>query len=117
MGNDGGRRQWWGLEEGEGVVCWASHFVRGPSIFVCARSSSFVCGLLHLLSGHGGRFLLVVRLVVCQELLCPQALVIRGSGLVVVHGGGLSMGGYCHPGWGIVIRGWGIAFRGSPVVV
>ena len=38
MENDGGRRQWWGLEEGEGVVCWASHFVRGPSIFVRAQS-------------------------------------------------------------------------------
>ena len=38
MGNDGGGRQWWGLMEGEGVVCWASHFVCGPSIFVHARS-------------------------------------------------------------------------------
>ena len=46
MGNDGGRRQWWGLEEGEGVVCWASHFVRGPSIFVHARLFSLMRGRL-----------------------------------------------------------------------
>ena len=38
MGNDGGGRQWWGLMEGEGVVCWASHFVHGPSIFIHAWS-------------------------------------------------------------------------------
>ena len=46
MGNDGGGRQWWGFMEGEGAVCWASHFVRGPSIFVCARLFSLVRGRL-----------------------------------------------------------------------
>ena len=119
MGNDGGRRQWWGLTEGEGVVCWASHFVRGPSVFirarrfVRARSSSFVRGLLCLLSGRGGRFWLVVRLVVCRGSLCPRALVVRGSAHVVVCGWRVVHGGVIViRGGGIVVRGWGIAFRG-----
>ena len=100
MRNDGGRRQWWGLEEGEGVVCWASHFVCGPSIFVRARSSSFVRGLPHLLSRRGGRIVLVVCLVICWGSLCPRALVVRGSGLVVVRGWRVVHGGLSSSGMG-----------------
>ena len=47
MGNDGGGRQWWGVMEREGVLGWASHFVRGPSIFICAQLFSLVRGCLH----------------------------------------------------------------------
>ena len=89
MGNDGGGRQWWGLMEGEGVVCWVGS-------------------------------------------ICPQALVVRGWGLVVVrgwrvaHGGSLLFGvgyrrpcvGHCRPQvghlwWGIVVRAWALSSVGG----
>ena len=113
MGNDGGRRQWWGLMEGEGVVCWASHFVHGPSVFMCSRfvrvwsSLSFERLWWTVLAGHSSCCLsgVVVSVGACCSWVgaccCPW---VEGHpwGVIIIWGGGIVI---C--GWGIAFHGWG----------
>ena len=132
MGNDGGGRQWWGFMEGEGVVCWASHFVRGPSIFIHTQSFSLVHGRLRsctvvLICGRSSlSFEQAWWMVLAGRLSgCLSGVVVsvgaRHSwvGLLLSMGGASSMGSHHYLGlgmvicgWGIIVCGWGIAFCG-----
>ena len=117
MGNDEGGRQWWGFMEEEGVVCWASHFVRGSSIFSHAWSFSVMHShlyscmvvLIHVQSsssveqswwmvsaGHSSCRLLGVVVSVGTHCLWVGSLLSAS--------GGSSMGGHCYLGSGIAVH-------------
>ena len=129
-GGDSGGDLWRGREWCAGpLILFVGHpfsFMRGR--FAHARSSSFVCGVLRLLSGRRGRFRLVVRLVACWGSVCPRALVARGWGLVVVWGWRVAYGGSSlfgvgyrrpwvgHSGWGIIVRAWALLSAGGALL-
>ena len=77
MGNDGGGKQWWGFLEGEGMVCCASHFVRGPSIFVRVEFS-FVCSHFHLCMVVFAHAQSSSSFEWSWGSFCPWALVVHG---------------------------------------
>ena len=105
MGNDGGGRQWWGLVEGEGVVCWASHFIHGPSIFIHVQSFHS-CAVILIRAWCSSSFERSWWMVSAGRLSC------RLSGVSMSAGAHRSwVGARCRPWvegrlWGvIVIRG------------
>ena len=86
-GGDSGEDLWRGRVRCAGpLISFVGHpfsFVRDcfcscAVVFTHARLSSFLRGLLHLLSGRGRWFRLVVHLVICQGSLCLWALVVPG---------------------------------------
>ena len=107
MGNDGGRRQWWGLEEGEGVVCWASHFVRGPSIFVRAQSFRS-CAVVLIRARASSSFKPLWWTVSAGRSSCRLSGVVVSAGARRLWVGARCRpwvedrlwGGHHHPGWG-----------------
>ena len=102
-------------------MCWASHFVHGPSIFVCAQSFH-LCAIILIRAWSSSSFEWSWWTVLAGLSSCCLSGVIVSTGAHQswvrarcrpwVEGGGLCMGGHCHLGWGIVIRGWGIAICG-----